>query len=132
MDDAEEIALGTDPADPDSDGDGVDDGDEVDTHLTDPLVQDSDADGRVDVNDLMNVILDWGIDAFTPSDVTGPIPGIEEITFEGEFKHFGDPIAIELRSDERWQALYADLLDARGDSGVLLAQARVIAATSSE
>jgi len=32
--------------------------------------------------------------------LTGPIPGIEEITFEGELKHFGDPISIELRGDD--------------------------------
>jgi DNA-binding winged helix-turn-helix (wHTH) protein/tetratricopeptide (TPR) repeat protein len=38
------------------------------------------------------------------------------------------PYLIELRSDERWQALYADLLNARDDSGFFLARAPVVAA----
>jgi DNA-binding winged helix-turn-helix (wHTH) protein/Tfp pilus assembly protein PilF len=38
------------------------------------------------------------------------------------------PYLIELRNDERWQALYADLLDARDDSGFFLARAHVVAA----
>ena len=42
------------------------------------------------------------------------------------------PYLIELRSDERWQALYADLLDARDDSGFFLAHAQVVAATGRE
>ncbi len=40
----EEIALGTDPGEPDSDGDGLDDGDEVNVVLTDPMDSDSDDD----------------------------------------------------------------------------------------
>ena len=46
--DAEELALGTDPNNPDSDGDGLTDGEEVNTHQTDPLDPDSDGDGLTD------------------------------------------------------------------------------------
>jgi multidrug efflux pump subunit AcrB len=33
-------------------------------------------------------------------ELTGPIPGAEEIKFSGVHRHFGDPIAIELRGDD--------------------------------
>lgn len=44
----EEKDLGTDPKIADTDGDGLLDGEEVNTALTDPLVADTDADGLVD------------------------------------------------------------------------------------
>ncbi|MDY0062135.1 MAG: right-handed parallel beta-helix repeat-containing protein [Myxococcota bacterium] len=44
----EEVELGTDPADPDSDDDGLDDGTEVLDLATDPRDDDSDDDGRDD------------------------------------------------------------------------------------
>jgi outer membrane protein OmpA-like peptidoglycan-associated protein len=40
----EELELGTDPENPDTDGDGLQDGEEVNTYKTDPLNPDSDAD----------------------------------------------------------------------------------------
>ena len=43
----EENTLGTDPFDPDTDGDGASDGDEL-TFGTDPLRQDTDGDGLLD------------------------------------------------------------------------------------
>ncbi|MDQ3167625.1 MAG: hypothetical protein M3P94_03140 [Chloroflexota bacterium] len=46
--DAQEAALGTDPAAQDSDGDGIDDGTEIIDFGTDPLNPDSDADGFSD------------------------------------------------------------------------------------
>jgi len=46
--DLDETSLGTDPLDPDSDDDGLNDGDEVNASFTNPLVQDSDADGLTD------------------------------------------------------------------------------------
>src|SRR6056297_2764859 len=48
LSDAEEATLGTDPADPDSDDDGLDDGTEVNTTGTDPLDADTDGDGLGD------------------------------------------------------------------------------------
>ena len=52
LDDAQEAALGTDPNDPDSDADGLLDGEEVDTYLTDPLVADTDGDGLSDGDEI--------------------------------------------------------------------------------
>ncbi|MBN2800735.1 MAG: redoxin domain-containing protein [Deltaproteobacteria bacterium] len=50
--DAEEAELGTDPSADDSDGDGISDGDEVNTYLTDPLDADSDDDGHADGDEI--------------------------------------------------------------------------------
>ncbi len=44
----DEDVLGTDPNNPDSDGDGLKDGEEVNTFKTDPLNEDSDSDGLTD------------------------------------------------------------------------------------
>jgi len=48
LSDPREIFHGTDPNDPDSDDDGLNDGDEVDIHGTDPTDADSDSDGLPD------------------------------------------------------------------------------------
>ncbi|MFP2957252.1 Ig-like domain-containing protein [Myxococcus sp. 1LA] len=52
--DAEEIALGTDPNNPDTDGDGLPDGIEVHVAGTDPLDDDTDDDGLLDGNEDAN------------------------------------------------------------------------------
>ncbi len=49
-----EIAAGTDPLNPDSDGDGLFDGEEVLTHNTNPLSSDTDGDGIDDFFELNN------------------------------------------------------------------------------
>ena len=46
LEDGAEVALGTDPFNPDTDGDGLEDGDEVFFFLTDPFNPDTDGDGR--------------------------------------------------------------------------------------
>lgn len=46
--DAQEIQLGTDPHNPDTDGDGLNDGDEVNKYHTNPLKADTDGDGYPD------------------------------------------------------------------------------------
>lgn len=51
--DAEEAALGTDPANPDSDDDGISDGDEVNVWGSDPLNLDSDGDTLYDGGELI-------------------------------------------------------------------------------
>lgn len=48
LDEAAEVALGTDPNNPDTDGDGLSDGDEVNIHGTNPLNPDTDGDGYSD------------------------------------------------------------------------------------
>jgi len=50
--DVEEKQSGTDPTSPDTDKDGLLDGDEVQIHKTDPLKADTDGDGIVDGREL--------------------------------------------------------------------------------
>jgi hypothetical protein len=50
----QEVQLGTNPADADSDDDGVRDGDEVRTYRTNPQNRDSDADGYPDGDEIKN------------------------------------------------------------------------------
>ena len=79
--DFEEAVLGSDPNNPDSDGDGLSDGAEVNTHGTDPLDDDSDDDGLSD-GDEVNVYStdptdgDSDDDGVTDGDEVafGPIP----------------------------------------------------------
>ena len=49
----EELKLGTDPNNPDTDGDGLSDGDEVLKYHTDPLKVDTDGDGLTDGDEVM-------------------------------------------------------------------------------
>jgi hypothetical protein len=59
--DGQEIALGTDPFDPDTDDDGLTDGDEVEVYGTDPLDSDTDDDGLNDGDEIAA-----GTDPFDP------------------------------------------------------------------
>ncbi|MEY4931193.1 MAG: hypothetical protein RI909_1917 [Bacteroidota bacterium] len=52
LDDTEEATLGTNPNDSDSDDDGLNDGDEVNTYATDALNTDTDADGLNDGDEI--------------------------------------------------------------------------------
>ncbi len=61
LSDEREEELGTDPGVADSDGDGVTDGEEVDTHGTDPVIADTDGDGVSDGDEL-----DEGTDPLDP------------------------------------------------------------------
>lgn len=49
----EEKQLGTDPNVADTDGDGINDGDEINKHKTDPLIADSDKDGLNDYEEVV-------------------------------------------------------------------------------
>ncbi|MBJ35115.1 MAG: hypothetical protein CMB62_00665 [Euryarchaeota archaeon] len=49
LNNGKEQVLGTDPNDPDSDDDGLPDGYEVDTVISNPLLEDSDSDGLLDI-----------------------------------------------------------------------------------
>ena len=52
--DARETTLGTDPHNPDSDDDGLTDGDEIDFYGTEPLAPDTDGDGLSDAQELVS------------------------------------------------------------------------------
>jgi hypothetical protein len=56
--DALELEAGLDPYNPDIDGDGVADGDEVNIYFTDPWVSDSDGDGISDGEELFSLLTD--------------------------------------------------------------------------
>ena len=69
--DAEELAVGLDPYNPDADGDGVADGDEVNIYFTDPWVWDTDGDGISDGEELFGLLTDplvWDTDGDGISD----------------------------------------------------------------
>lgn len=53
--DATEYTLGTDPLSPDTDWDGLTDGDEVNVHGTNPLQVDTDGDGLLDGTEVIDV-----------------------------------------------------------------------------
>ena len=52
--DSQEAEIGTDPYNPDTDGDGLSDGEEVNRYRTDPLNPDSDWDGLTDGAEVLN------------------------------------------------------------------------------
>jgi len=56
--DAAELEVGLDPNNPDTDGDGVADGDEANIYLTDPFTADSDGDGLSDGDELFAISTD--------------------------------------------------------------------------
>jgi len=75
--DAEESSLGTDPFNPDTDFDGLTDGDEVNAFGTDPLNQDTDADGALD-GDEVNI---YTTDPLNPDSDADDIGDGPEITY---------------------------------------------------
>jgi len=75
LSDADEARLGTDPANPDSDGDGKTDGVEVHKHKTDPTKMDTDGDGAPDGAELAgNTDPLVPNPEFMPDDPTPPAP----------------------------------------------------------
>ncbi|MBN1511108.1 MAG: hypothetical protein JXB13_03770, partial [Phycisphaerae bacterium] len=69
---AQELAAGTDPLNPDTDGDGLTDGDEVLSVGTDPLDPDTDDDGVSDGDDICPFLPDPDANAFD-SDCDGDV-----------------------------------------------------------
>src|SRR4030042_1516327 len=78
LSDCVEWYLGTIPNNPDSDGDGLNDGAEVLTYLTDPLLPDSDGDGLQDGEEV-NTYLTDPLKADTDGD--GVSDGAEALTY---------------------------------------------------
>ena len=52
--DEQEAAIGSDPLNPDTDADGIADGDEINIYGTDPLSNDTDGDGLLDGEEVFN------------------------------------------------------------------------------
>lgn len=105
--DDDEIAIGTDPFDPDSDDDGLLDGEEVLVYATDPLDPDSDGDGLLDGEE----VLVAGTD---PNDPDTDGDGVPDDT---------DPFPLEFNlSPVAVCTLEEIAVEAEGDFGALITQ----------
>jgi len=83
--DAQEVELGLDPTNIDTDGDGVADGDELSIYGTDPFTLDSDGDGLSDGEELYNTRTDplvW--DAPSTESSPAPTEGSSDLAASGE------------------------------------------------
>jgi concanavalin A-like lectin/glucanase superfamily protein/thrombospondin type 3 repeat protein len=87
-----EYVSGTDPRDPDTDGDGVSDYDEVTIHGTSPLLADTDADGMPDPYEIANGLDPLVDDASGDADSDG-------LTNLQEYGFGTDPQAADTDSD---------------------------------
>ena len=85
-----ELQIGTDPFNPDTDGDGLTDGDEYYRYKTDPLVADTDGDGLSDGDE----ILVYGTDPLNPdTDGDGLSDGDEILRYRT------DPLSADTDED---------------------------------
>jgi len=87
---AEELGLGTDPDDEDTDDDALDDGFEVNDSLTDPLVADTDEDGLLDGEEVNTTNTDPLV---ADTDEDGLLDGEEVNTY------LTDPLVVDTDGD---------------------------------
>ena len=99
LSDADEFANGTDPTDPDSDGDDLSDGAEINTHGSSPLNPDSDGDGLSD-GDEVNIHASDPTKSDTDSD------------------GFSDPVELNSGSDPDDDTSTPDILSPANQLGV--------------
>jgi hypothetical protein len=112
-----EFHAGTDPSNPDTDGDGLNDGDEVNVHGTNPFFPDTDQDGLTDGREI-----ELGTDPLNPdTDFDGYLDG-QEVAYGSDPKNansipnFSTPVAmIDLDATE----LPAGPLEAWPNNGAL-------------
>jgi outer membrane protein OmpA-like peptidoglycan-associated protein len=86
----EEKELGTDPMNPDTDGDGLKDGDEVNKYMTNPLNKDTDGEGLNDGDE----ILKYKTDPNKPDTDGDTLKDGEELT-----KYMTDPLKVDTDGD---------------------------------
>ena len=104
LDIEESCTHGTDPSGPDTDGDGIDDGDEVDIE-TDPLLEDSDSDGVPDgrevgsVSNVMDSDGDGIIDALDDDDDNDGIPTLTEGLVDTDGDGVSDHLDLDSDAD---------------------------------
>lgn len=91
---AEEI-FGTDPHNPDTDGDGLSDWEEIYLYFTDPLLADTDGDG---VNDYIEIFLDK-TDPLDPNDHGVRPPVVHEVAILPESPLTNDTLTLGLLAD---------------------------------
>ena len=85
-----EKQYGTDPKNPDTDGDGLKDGDEVSVHHTDPLKVDTDGDGLSDYDEVMKYHTD-------PLKVDTDGDGLSD--YDEVMKYHTDPLKVDSDGD---------------------------------
>jgi hypothetical protein len=131
LDDEEELALGTEPFDADTDDDGLSDGEEVNVFGTDPLKPDTDGDGLIDGDEVHL----FGTDPLDgDSDDDGLDDGVETITMSDPLDADTDGDGILDGRDVEWlQTAIEGILDRafksenrRGHREALLSQLDVI------
>lgn len=109
--DAQELEIGLDPYNPDTDGDGVADGDEANIYGTDPFYWDTDGDGLGDGQELYELRTDPlafdGDGAATSDTVSAPAPETQALDASGSTSSAGDSDGDRL-SDEDEAALGTD------------------------
>ncbi len=86
----EEEMLGTDPNNPDTDGDGISDGDEINVYNTDPLKTDTDGDGISDYDEIFVYVTN----PLSPDSDGDGISDYDEI-----FKYRTDPNKVDTDGD---------------------------------
>lgn len=86
----EELELGTDPRNPDTDGDGINDGDEVRIYGTNPLMPDTDLDGITDYDEIFK----YKTDPLNPDTDGDGLTDFEEI-----FKYKTNPLKADTDGD---------------------------------
>jgi outer membrane protein OmpA-like peptidoglycan-associated protein len=86
----EELELGTDPDNPDTDGDGLKDGEEVKKYNTDPKLADTDGDGLKDGEEVLN---------YKTSPVKADTDGDGLNDFDEVTKHKTDPLKADTDGD---------------------------------
>lgn len=92
LSDAEEEYLGTDPLDADSDDDGLNDGEEIQTYGTDPLDEDSDSDGLEDGEEVNT----YGTEPLVDADFDGDsLSDSDEVNI-----HSTDPLDADTDNDD--------------------------------
>src|SRR5208283_3871441 len=87
---AEEKELGTDPHNPDTDGDGISDGDEVLKYHTNPLKKDTDGDGLSDYDEIFKYHTD-------PNKVDTDGDGLSD--YDEILKYHTDPLKVDTDGD---------------------------------
>ena len=87
-----ELDLGTNPFNPDTDSDTLTDGDEINTYYTDPLIADTDGDGLLDSDEFIYNCDPYDID----TDDNGIMDGDELFTITKTSKNDDSAVSVEL------------------------------------